>query len=365
MDAIKPTGSKATSLSPPVERSFFCLDPISDPRWPSFLNLHSKASVFHTPSWLQALARTYGYQAAVFTTSPPGTPLTNGIVCCRVESWLTGRRLVSLPFSDHCEPLVSNEEELDALLGHLAQISKERRSKYLELRPRSAFEKGRLGFVPGQTFYFHSLDLQATLEGIFHNFHKDGVQRKIHRAEREGLTYEAGRSEPLLKKFYGLLLLTRRRHQLPPQPLDWFRNLAQSFGEQLKIRVASKDERPIASILTLRYKHTMVYKYGCSDERFHNLGGMAMLFWKAIQEAKQDRLGEFDMGRSDCDNPGLVTFKDRWGTTRSMLTYLRYPARLPDTAGKSRLIQLAKPIFARAPDGVLAMAGRLLYRHMG
>ena len=49
--------------------------------------------------------------------------------------------------------------------------------------------------------------------------------------------------------------------------------------------------------------------------------------WKAIQEAKNDQLDEFDMGRSDCDNPGLIAFKDRWGAARSTLSYLRYPLR--------------------------------------
>ena len=32
-----------------------------------------------------------------------------------MKSWLTGRRLVSLPFSDHCEPLVDSEEDLDVM----------------------------------------------------------------------------------------------------------------------------------------------------------------------------------------------------------------------------------------------------------
>ena len=66
---------------------------------------HPKASVFHTPAWLQALRWTYGDEPVVFTTSPPTAELTNGVVFCRVKSWLTGRRLISLPFSDHCEPL--------------------------------------------------------------------------------------------------------------------------------------------------------------------------------------------------------------------------------------------------------------------
>ena len=91
------------------------------------------------------------------------------------------------------------------------------------------------------------------------------MQRKIKRAEREGLTYEEGQSDSLLAKFYQLLLFTRRRHGLPPQPVAWFRNLITCLGDKVKIRVASKDGCPVASMLTLRHKQVLVYKYGCSD----------------------------------------------------------------------------------------------------
>jgi len=85
------------------------------------------------------------------------------------------------------------------------------------------------------------------------------------------LTYEEGRSEALVDMFYALLLRTRRRHRFPPHPRAWFNQLAECLGNHMKIRVASKNGRPIASILTLSWKDVMAYKYGCSDERFHNL----------------------------------------------------------------------------------------------
>ena len=115
----------------------------------------------------------------------------------------------------------------------------------------------------------------------------------------------------------------------------------------------------------MRYKHTLVYKYGCSDPRFHNLGGTAFLFWGAIQEAKQEGLQEFDLGRSDSDNWGLVTFKDHWGTTRSTLTYVRYPAQAPATTFETYRMRVARRVLARAPDRVLRLVGELLYRHIG
>ena len=358
---------KAVRLSSFAQQRLFQLDPLSDSRWPPFVDGHPAASVFHTPEWLQSLVKTYGYRAVVFTFDPPGEPLTHGIVCCAVNSWLTGRHVVSLPFSDHCEPLVESPQDLDDLLGAL-QKQETTRWKYVEIRPRSnrAWDmESHSGFGAGDRYFLHILDLRPGLDELYRGFHEDSVRRKIRRAEREGLAYEEGRSEALLGKFYRLLLLTRRRHHLPPQPLTWFRNLLICLGGRLKIRVALKDGQPIASILTLRYKHTLVYKYGCSDARFHNLGGMALLFWKAIQEAKQAGLAEFDFGRSDVDQPGLIIFKDRWGTARSTLTYLRHPARDPHSAGARRRMRLAGRVIAHAPDGVLAMAGKLLYRHIG
>ena len=200
---------------------------------------------------------------------------------------------------------------------------------------------------------------------LLRSFDKNSLQRKIRRAASEGLTYEEGRSEALLDKFYHLLLLTRRRHQPPPQPRDWSRTLMACLGEFLKIRVASTNGQPMASIITVRYKHTLVYKYGCSDPRFHNLGGTALLFWKTIQEAKRDGQQEFDLGRSDSDNRGIVKFKDHWGTTRSTLTYLRYPARPLHTTGERYGMQLARRVLARVPDWILRLTGQLLYKHIG
>jgi hypothetical protein len=344
------------------------IDPLRDERWVAFLQQHPDAAVFHTPSWLEALQRTYGYEPVVFTTSASKRELTNGLAFCRINGWLRGRRLVSLPFSDHCQPLVDNSESLQQLLCALQGDLARENWKYIEIRPRcldDAALQAQKGFEQDGIFYFHKLDLRPALDELFRNFHKTSVQQSIRRAQRESLTYEEGRSEALLAKFYHLLLLTRRRHHLPPQPLAWFQNLIDCFGDKLKIRVASKGNRPVASILTLFSKDSLSYKYGCSDAKFNHLGGIFFLLWQAIQEAKAYGAHEFDMGRSDCDNAGLITFKDRWGTTRSMLTYYRYPASPAQTSGEGWKKRIAKEVCTRIPDRVLTLAGKLLYKHFG
>jgi CelD/BcsL family acetyltransferase involved in cellulose biosynthesis len=344
--------------------SVYEIDPLCDARWAALIDRNSGASVFHSVPWLKALRDTYGYEPVAITTCPPDAELTNGLVYCEVRSWLTGRRLVSLPFSDHCAELVNSPAEMDALLSHMKQSVDERKWKYVEVRPSTWQPESDTYLGKSNSYYFHRLDLGRSLDELFRSFHKDCVQRKVRRAEREGLTYEEGQSDVLLNKFYRLLVKTRRRQQLPPQPLAWFRGLIAAFGDGLKIRLASKDGVPVASILTLSFKKTMTYKYGCSDAQFNKLGGMALLFWKTIQEAKENGCEELDMGRSDLDNPGLVTFKEHWGATRSELSYWRYPKREPVSQNTWK-IRFAKHLVSAAPEMSLEAAGTLLYRHIG
>jgi CelD/BcsL family acetyltransferase involved in cellulose biosynthesis len=326
---------------------------------------HPRSSVFHTLAWLEALRRTYGYQPVAYTTSPPGSSLENGLVLCRVTSWITGRRLVSLPFSDHCEPLLNDASDESVFLAALERTLDAEKLSYIELRPLTPLAGA---YHPAQSYCFHQVDLRPDLTTLFDHCHKSSTQRKIQRAEREGLTCEAGRSEALLDAFWKLHLMTRRRHGIPPQPERWFRNLIDCFGDGLPIRVAFQDKRPVASILTLRHKDTLVYKYGCSDTRFNNLGGTQLLFWRAIQEAKREGLRMFDLGRTDCENTGLIAFKDRWGAARSTLSYVRLgkapPSNAPRPGGAEWAGRIAKGMVSRLPDRIFSMVGSALYRHM-
>jgi Acetyltransferase (GNAT) domain len=341
------------------------IDPIRDPGWTDLIERHPRASIFHTAGWLDALRRTYGYEPVVLTTSRPSEQLKNGVVFCRVSSWLTGRRLVSLPFSDHCEPLVDSHDEICWILANLCSDETRNGQKYVEMRPVESDLGGFPAFSKAKTFCLHRLDLRPDIEDIFQGFHKDCVRRKILRAEREGLVYEVGRSDALLEKFYRMLVLTRQRQFMLPQPLAWFTNLIACAGDALEIHVVSKGWQPVASIMTLSHKSTVVYKYGCSDKRFNSLGGTHLIFWKVIQHAKARDMRELDLGRSEWANPGLVAFKDRWGALRSTLTYWRHGAAPKDHFRVNLNGRIAQSVVSRAPGGLLATTGALLYRHMG
>jgi len=129
--------------------------------------------------------------------------------------------------------LVDDTRELEALIAFLKAEVDRGRYGYLEMRPLRGVNSGilqKMRLEKDEAYCIHQLDLRSSLDELHHKFHESCVRRKIRRAEREGLLYEDGRSEELLSKFYTLLLRTRRRHQLPPQPTAWFRNLADCLG---------------------------------------------------------------------------------------------------------------------------------------
>jgi hypothetical protein len=342
-------------------------NPLLDKRWPEFLAGHPYASAFHTRGWLEALQRTYGFQPVAFTTSSPKSDLANAIVFCRIDSWLTGSRLVSLPFADHCDPLVNGSSDFQAILESLSRKMEDSALRYIELRPLHA-NRGTLKHQPafglGDRYLFHSLDLSGSPAALFSGFDKDCVQRRVRHSERMGLTYEKGRSPELLRKFYHLLILTRRRQRVPPQPLRWFQNLVGSVGENLTIRVISQGPIPVAGNLTLQHKGRLIYKYGCSDRRLNRLAATPSLFWHTIQEAQTDGAHTFDMGRTDLDNLGLIAFKSRWGTDSQLLCYWRSPQPGEERSYfRSQGCKLGQHLLSSLPTIVLLPASGFVYKH--
>jgi CelD/BcsL family acetyltransferase involved in cellulose biosynthesis len=341
------------------------LDPLVDSRWDDLVARHPKASVFHQRGWLEASARTYGYEPVALTNTPPGSSLESGVVLCRISSWMTGARMVSLPFADHCEPLLKDPEEFRGFTEWLRQECDLTGQRYVEFRPSSEVQIEASAFRPDNSYWFHELDLDSGLQQLFQRMHKNSFQRKVRRAERERLSYEVGRSPQIVDEFYRLLLMTRRRHHLLPQPRIWFKNLVECLGDKVEIRLARKDGIPIAAMVSLRQGSCVVYKYGCSDANHHNLGGMPFLFWRLIQESKASGAERIDFGRSDLDHKGLIVFKDRLGARRRLLTYYRYT----NTAEKSNAMpwqsKSVRDFFCDLPDTCLSTAGRVIYRHLG
>ncbi len=168
-----------------------------------------------------------------------------------------------------------------------------------------------------------------------------------------------------MRTFYDLIVLTRSRKHVPPQPLKWFQRLVASMGKDVCIRVAFKENRPVAGLLTMNYGKVLYYKYGGSDAMFHHLGAIPLLFWETIQAAKSVGMEELDLGRSDIADHGLIRFKERLGAHSVRLTRWRSPVDTVSSFLEPLKVRVMKSICACLPKQMLILTGRLMYRHVG
>ncbi|HEY3388080.1 MAG TPA: GNAT family N-acetyltransferase [Prolixibacteraceae bacterium] len=338
----------------------FSIMPMTDERWISFLNGNPRANIFHHPAWSQLLAECYGFTPAVCTLCDSKGIVLAGLPFMKVQSWMTGYRWISLPFTDHCMSVCDDTYKRSLLIDGLLSQSLAQGIDQVELRgePHS-----HPAFRPTEEYLWHVLPLDQDFSKVTCRF-KTGPQRNVKTALKRGVRVTWGKSPEDLKNFYQLHLETRRRQGVPVQPERFFQLIGQflfnaGFGSILQ---AYKDGKVIAALILLNYGQTMTFKYGASDKVSLNLRPNDLLLWTAIQWGCQHGFRFFDMGRTDIDNAGLRSFKQGWGADELPLTY---SATSPSkkTMATGHLADLMKPIIQRAPLWVCRAAGELLYKY--
>lgn len=342
------------------------IDPVADPAWAEFLSRCDGAEIFHHPLWLELIQAQYKYDISALCIRGEDGAVEAGLPLARVESRLTGKRLVALPFSDTCSPLVSREADpgAGAALGMALAAAAEREG--LPLCVHAPLE----GVAPESVvrrFVRHELPLSEDLAAVEKQFSKNRVTRNIKKARKEGLEFELGRDRAALDGFYRLHLLTRRKLGVPTQPKRFIRRFERLFEAGLGFVGTVRDEGvAVAAGVFLAFDGTLTYKYGASDPAALGKRPNHLLHAEAIRWGCENGQRLYDLGRSDLDNEGLRTFKSTWGATEIDLayTYLGQPVPDPDGEHGTRE-QLVEKVIQRSPAFVGRVAGELLYRHYG
>jgi CelD/BcsL family acetyltransferase involved in cellulose biosynthesis len=323
---------------------------------------HAKSTIFHTAAWAEVLRMTYGHLPCYL-----GIRSVQGwrslLPLMEVRSPLTGRRGVSLPFTDQCEALGSAGEWSEALAQEALALGRNRRWKYLEWRGNSG---GFRGIQPSLSFFGHEVDLTRGLEALFAGL-EPSVRRAIRKAEREGLEVEVSASSDAMKTFYDLHCQTRKKHGLPPQPFAFFQNIAHAIlGKGLgAVIVAKSGEVPVAAAVFFRFGRRAVFKYGASNSAHQGLRGNNWVMWKAIHWLASSGCVSLDLGRTSLDNPGLRRFKRSWGASERRIDYLRYDFRRGGfVQDRDRAQGWHNRVFSLLPVTWLRWLGGILYPHL-
>ena len=337
------------------------IDPIADTRWLEFVERQPTASIFQHPQWLALLQRQYGYALSAWSVVEPSGAIVAGLPVASVESRLTGRRLVAIPFSDLCPPLVATQaREAQRTLVRIIEGAQARARLPLEIR---APVEGLSGAQTAGRFLHHWLDLTVTPEALARSI-KPALRRGVAKARREGLVVERTVNRGALEEFFRLHVRTRRRQGVPTQPKRFILGLMDLFDRGLGcVFVVRHRHRPVAAAVFLMFNRGLIYKYGASDERFLNLRPNNLLFDEAIRWGVESGARELDFGRCDIENSGLAAFKRGWGCAEEVLVYTYLGAPAP--TGEPRGAHVLEMIIRNSPAFAGRAIGELLYRHAG
>ena len=339
------------------------VDPLGYRGWDALLASHPGRSFFHGTAWARVLHDTYGHRPCYFCRFE-GDELAELLPVMEVSSLWTGRRGVSLPFSDFCEPLSRTGGGAPALYEAALAHGREQGWRYLERR--GGIPEGT-GGTPSLAFYGHVIDLEARVDALFDRL-EGAVRRGIRKAEGAGLRVEFGADQSAMCAFYALHCLTRRRHGLPPQPFRFFQNivrqvLSQGQGFIVLARVA---DRPIAAAVFFHGGRQAIYKFGASDRAFQQLRPNNLLMWEAIKRCSAGGFSSLHLGRTSLANEGLRRFKMAFGAREEKMNYFKYDfvAQRYVTDVDRATGSWVNGVFRRLPPPLLRLAGRVLYPHL-
>lgn len=337
------------------------VNPLEDSGWDARLANLPGATFFHSSAWARVLHETYRFRPAYFILKHEDT-VRALVPLMEVNSWLTGRRGVSLPFTDECTPLGEEPAAVRRLFREIAAYGALRGWKYWELRGGIS----AIGAQPSVSFHGHHLSLAAEPQALLARC-DSAVRWAVRKAEQSPLAVSIGHDLGSVRAFHQLVCQTRRRHGLPPQPFKFFENIHRNVLERGHgcVVLARLGDTAAAGSMFFHFGKTVLLKFSASDAVFHHFCPNNLVMWRAIAHHARAGFELLDFGRTSLENKGLRHYKLGWGVTEHRVDYARYHCPTgqfvrsrDDSSGWQNSIFRCLPSFVSRPIGAAA------YRHV-
>jgi len=347
------------------------INPVDSREWSQFVADHPLATIYHLSTWAKVLAASFPHLTPHYIVlKNDAGGIEAGLPLFLVKSHILGDRLVSIPFTPHCDPLVQTREQWENLTAAAIESLRDIGGHVLELRmfacPDFACNNR---WSSDMSYRSYELDLADGPDAMWQNFHRDCVQRAVRKAWKHAVRLVWGESLRDLETFCALLVSTRRKHGFPPQPFRFFKTMWHELFPAGKIALAQAvfQNWVIGGVLLLKYRDRVQYEFVASDKRGLEMRPNHFLVWESIRMAYREGYRVFDFGKTPQDNPGLVQFKERWGAVAKPLLYCRYSASEQEAAFANRgaVYRWMQTYFRHAPAPLSKWSGAMVYRHIG
>lgn len=340
------------------------VDPTTDARWARLVT-EVPSDVFHSPGWLRALSETYELPLEARVLIDEADDPVAGFVYSEIVD-IMDPRIVSLPFSDFCDPLVATTAQWNAVTRGV--IEEGNRVHMRCLHSDIPLAERRLSKA-GQARW-HAIDLARPYDEIWNGI-DSSARRSVRKARKEQVEIRVGDGIDDVRAFFELHLRVRKhKYGLLAQPWRFFESiwdnlLSRDAGVLL---LAIKDGRLLGGVLFLEWNGTLYYKFNASDSDQLGVRPNDLVIWEGIEHGLSRGLRRFDFGLSDWDQEGLLRYKRKYATEEKTIHFLQ---QLPPGAPSSReseiraLLPRVTSLLTRpdVPDAATEQGGEVLYRY--
>jgi predicted N-acyltransferase len=353
-----------------VANTLEIIDPLQDRRWDRFVDEHPLGCIYARSDWIRVIAATYKQikPNAVALTDAEGA-IKAALPYCIVSSPLTGTRVVSLPFSSYCDPMLQDASNLPKLLDAILSVLHQTRASYYELRSlrtQDAMNDERLKMHAYHKT--HLLYLDGGFEKVAGSFHRDCIRRSVKKAVKSGITVREGAAENDFSTFYMMHSRTRKRLGLPIQPYRLFENMWKiMYPRYLTFLLAELNGVAVGGLILFKYRDTVSLEHITSLEQYLPLRPNHLLLHSAIERACMESYRVLDFGKTSPENKGLLDFKRRWGAEMFDAPYFYYPGIQGLMSFEQNDVKQKLLLFVgrHMPLPMARIMGRIVYRHLG
>ena len=341
--------------------------------WNAMVAEHPLGSAYHHTAFSKVISATFGHTEPYFIAlANDRDHLCGGMLVLRVKSWLTGNRLVSVPWACYADPMVRSAGEFKLLFEALVDLRRQTNASYIEIKIRDTSsllaDTNLMSSVSGTKS--HALDLTDGVDVLWNRLDGTSVKQHIRKAERSGVRTDVGGSEQDMVLFYRLFVSHRRRLGLPPQKPEYFQNIWRYMAPHGLVRfwMARLQEEIVGGLLCFAFRDKILLGYIGVDESLHRCGVGQYLFWTAIRAAAEEGMKTADLGKTPSGSAGLLRYKRGWGGVETDAPTLYYPHIMGVSSHEDsgRLSYRAMRLFWRvAPPLLSKVASGFFYRHTG
>ncbi|MFN3820017.1 FemAB family XrtA/PEP-CTERM system-associated protein [Blastomonas sp.] len=344
-------------------------DPQDRARLSAWLEGREDATAFHRIAWGEAVARSTGHDFLALVAEDTTGNLTGYLPLHAVHSPLFGRAMVSAGFAVDGGIIAADSASAQALAEAAWQLAECYSAPTLELRggwlpddPRWTIKSNaHAGFIADLVPESAEAD-QKQLEW---------VPRKQRAEVRKGLANDlvvrTGTSALDRQQHYAVYATSVRNLGTPVFPRALFEAVLDGLGDDADILTVLHDDVPVASVLNLYHRGTVMPFWGGGVWAARGLRANDIMYYALMNHARRRGCTRFDFGRSKVGS-GAFAFKKNWGFEPAPLSYAirnadGQPPRDVNPLSPKYRLQIA--LWQRLPLAIANRLGPLIANGLG